>query len=283
MDLAQTETGVDHDAGIPSIASVEATPARTRKRSHTSRGGVIGVILPLALWAILSRNQPEILVPSIQNTWQAFLDLLTDGGLLSELGRTLLRSASGVLLALVAGLIWGTINGVSSWAAAISRPTLSALMAVPPVIIVALGLIWLGPGASAIRLVIVLVALPLMVITVQESVQNIDRDLIEMAEVFHMPRATMFRHVLAPGITSPVLAATTVTVSQAIRVAVMAELLSSNNGVGAEISLARTNLATSDLFAWTATLVAAVIVLETFALRPLTERLLRWRSEPTRH
>lgn len=243
-------------------------------------GGLIGIAIPLLIWAFLSKNQPEILLPSPRQTWHAFLKLLTSGTLLSELGRTLYRSATGVLLALAVGIIWGTINGLSTWAASISRPTLSSLMAIPPVIIVALGLIWFGAGNAATRLVIVLVALPLMVITVQESVRNVDADLIEMASVFELSRMETLRHVVAPGIASPVLAATSVTVGQAIRVAVMAELLAAATGVGAEISLARTNLATADLFAWTASLVIMVIALETFILRPITAYLLRWRGTP---
>lgn len=260
---------------------LDAALARSQRGSrHVLWGGLIGVAIPLILWAILSKNQPEILLPSPRQTWHAFLKLLTSGTLLSELGRTLYRSATGVLLAMAVGIIWGTINGLSTWAASISRPTLSSLMAIPPVIIVALGLIWFGAGNAATRLVIVLVALPLMVITVQESVRNVDADLIEMASVFELSRMETLRHVVAPGIASPVLAATSVTVGQAIRVAVMAELLAAANGVGAEISLARTNLATADLFAWTVSLVIMVIALETFILRPITAYLLRWRGTP---
>ena len=258
--------------------------ATLTRRPHLGRralvGGLIGIGLLLILWTFLSRGRPEILMPSPIQTWQAFIGLLTDGTLVDELARTLYRSLTGVLLALAIGLVWGTVNGLSLWTAAVSRPALSSLMAVPPVVIVALGLIWFGPGDAVTRLVIVLVALPLIVVTVQESVQNVDSDLIEMATVFEMSRGTVLRHVIAPGIASPVLAATSVTVGQAIRVSVMAELLSATNGVGAAVSLARTNLATADLFAWTAALIVLAISLETFLLRPATARLLRWRSVP---
>lgn len=281
--LANTIPGERPDTEAAASSPLDAALTRSRRGSrHVLWGGLIGIVAPLLLWALLSRNQPEILLPSPRQTWQAFSKLLTDGTLFAELGRTLYRSATGVLLAMIVGLVWGTINGLSSWAAAISRPALSSLMAIPPVIIVALGLIWFGPGTAVTRLVIVLVALPLMVITVQESVQNVDADLIEMAAVFELPRASVLRHVVAPGIASPVLAATSVTTGQAIRVAVMAELLSAADGVGAEISLARTNLATADLFAWTATLVLMVIALETFILRPITAHLLRWRGVPAK-
>lgn len=254
-------------------------PAGMRQGDRrTLYGSVAGIVLLLVLWAAVSRNEPEIILPSPAETWRAFLGLLDDGTLASELTRTLYRAVTGVLLAMAIGVVWGAGNGLSSWAAALSRPALSSLLAVPPVVIVALGLIWFGPGDSVTRLVIVLVALPLMVITVQESVHNIDRDLIEMAAVFDLPRMAVLRHVIAPGIASPVLAATSVTVGQAIRVSVMAELLSSTNGVGAEVARARTNLATADLFAWIVALIILAIVVEAGVLRPVTARLLRWRG-----
>ena len=77
--------------------------------------------------------------------------------------------------------------------------------------------------------------------------------------------------------TSPVLAAATVTFVSAMRVAVMAELIGATDGIGREVSQARTNLETADLFAWTLVLVVLVIALETFIMRPLMKRQLRWR------
>lgn len=269
--------------GEKTPGGVVASATRTgRSRRHALWGGIIGVAVLLTLWSVLSRNQPEIILPSPRQTWHAFLGLLADGTMLTELGRTLYRSATGVLLALSVGIVWGALTGLSSWAAAISRPALSSLMAIPPVVIVALGLIWFGPGTAVTRLVIVLVALPLIVVAVQEAIHNVDSDLIEMASAFEMPRFAVLRHVIAPGIASPVLAATSVTVGQAIRVSVMAELLSAADGVGAEVALARVNLVTADLFAWTAALVVLVIVLETCLLRPATARLLRWRGTSAR-
>lgn len=266
--------------------------ARSRRRTgkQTPDGGGrqslvgagLGVCVLVALWAALSRSQPEIVLPSPGATWESLRALAADGTLVRELLRTLYRAASGVAIALVLGLAWGAVNGVSSWAAAVSRPAVSSLMAVPPVVFVALGLIWFGPGDTVTRLVVVLVALPLIVITVQEAVRNLDRDLVEMAVAFGLPRAAVVGHVVAPGIASPVLAATSVTFGQAVRVAVMAELLSSIDGIGAEVALARTNLATADLFAWTITLVAMVLLLEACLVRPVTARLLRWRGAAAR-
>lgn len=241
-------------------------------------GGVIGVVVLLILWALFSRTQPEIILPSPAETWRAFAHLWSGGTLLRELGLTLYRAASGVLIGLAIGSIWGAINGLFNWVSNVTRPVVSALMAIPPIVLVSLGLIWLGPGGAVARLVIVLVALPLIIVTVEEAVRNLDQRLIEMATVFQVSRARRFRHVIAPGIASPVLAATTVVFGQSLRVAIMAELLSTVTGIGAQISLAQTNLDTAKIFAWTITVIIVVIALETAVLKPFNSRLLRWRG-----
>lgn len=231
-------------------------------------------------WALLATTQPEIILPSPRQTLDALVRLAQDGTLLTALATTLSRAASGVLIGLALGVVWGAVNGVSSWASSISRPAVSALMAIPPIVLVSLGLIWLGPGGGVTRLVIVLVALPLIVITVEEAVRDLDRNLIEMAAAFELSRLDLFRHVVAPGVASPVLAATTVTFGQSLRVAIMAELLSAVTGIGAQISQAQTNLDTAKIFAWTITVVVVVIALEAAVLKPLNARLMRWRGAP---
>lgn len=268
-----------NDARSAAASTARAARSQPAER-RTLLGGGLGITALFALWVVLALTQPEIVLPSPAQTWTAFLGLLADGTLVSELARTLYRSATGVLLALGLGGLWGALNGLSFWATAISRPALAALMAIPPVVVVALGLIWFGPGDAVTRLVIVLVALPLIVITVQEAVRNVNRELLEMTTTFGVSRPAVLRHVIAPGIASPVLAATSVTMGQAVRVAVMAELLSAVDGVGAQVSLARTNLATADLFAWTVALIVLVILLETLLLRPFAAHLLRWRAAP---
>ncbi len=241
-------------------------------------GAAIGVAALLAVWTAASAHQPELTLPSPAETGRALARLARDGVLLPALATTIGRALSGVVLALVVGIVWGAVAGRSEWASAIGRPALAMLMAVPPVVVVALGLVWFGPHGSVVRFVVLLVALPLIVIAVQEAVRDVDADLIEMAAAFELPRRSVLRHVIAPGVASPVMAATSVTVGQALRVAVMAELLATSDGVGALVGRSRANLDTAQLFAWAILLVAVVIVVETLVLAPLTRRLLRWRG-----
>lgn len=247
--------------------------------------GIVGALAGLAtivvVWAVAAQDQPELILPSPSQTWAALTELATDGTLVSELATTLRRAAVGVAIALVIGVAWGVGNGWSRWMAATTQPMLAALMAIPPVVLVALGMVWFGPGDAVARLVIAAVALPLIVIAVQEAIRNLDRDLLEMAAVFELRRRVVLRHIVAPGVASPVVAALSVTFGQALRVTVMVELLAASDGVGAEVSRARSNLMTADLFAWAILMILVVLVIELAILRPATARLLRWRTATT--
>lgn len=243
-------------------------------------GGALGIATLVAVWSVMAGRQPEIILPSPAETWAGLMSLVKTGVLFDSLWLTVLRAATGVLAGLGIGLVWGAVNGLSPWASSISRPLVSALMAIPPVVLVSLGLIWLGPGAGVTRLVIILVALPLIVITVEEAVRDLDRNLFEMASAFKLSRLEVLKHVVLPGIASPVLAATTVTFGQSLRAAIMAELLSATTGVGALVARAQANLDTAKIFAWTIVVVIFVILLESLVLKPVNHWLLKWRAAP---
>lgn len=279
MPAAIASSGAVSSGAVSSGAA--ASPIRTggggsgRQRAV---GGLVGTCLLAGFWAYVAGGQPELVLPSPAETGRAIVELVTDGSLLAALPLTLGRAAFAVVVALVIGLCWGIVNGVSQWASAISQAWLSTLMALPPVVLVVVGLTWLGPGAATTRLVVVLVAVPLIVVAVEQAVLNIDGDLLEMAAAFKLSKRDVLRHVIAPAISSPTLAATSVAFGQSLRVAVMAELLSASDGVGAGVARARANLETADVFAWAIVLVVIVLVLELMILRPLAEYLLRWRS-----
>ena len=271
------------------IALLEASSTRAaypsggavRRRLQAGSGAGIGILLIVAAWALLASGEPELIMPSPEETVAALGDLASDGVLASALATTLGRAVLGVAIALAIGALWGALNGISRWALSISQPALAASLSVPPIVLAVLGLTWFGPGAATTRLVIIIVATPLIVIAVQEAVHNIDPDLLEMGAAFGLSRRLSVRHIIIPAITSPVLAAASVTLGQALRVAVMAELLSATDGVGATVARARANLETAQVFAWTLVLIAVVLVIELAILRPFTNRLLRWRATTT--
>src|SRR5690606_6832727 len=98
-----------------------------------------------------------------------------------------------------------------------------------------------------------------------------DPHLKELGAGLRLSRTRRLVFVIGPAVAPPIVGATGAVASGAVRVAVMAELLSAPDGVGAAIARARTLLQTPELFAWAVTIIAAALVVDV-AIRVLVRR-----------
>lgn len=255
------------------------TAPATRQPSRL-RAGVLwwlGLAAVVAVWEAASWTQPSYALPSPAATVEALGGLIRDEELLSGLWLTLQRALLGLGIACLIGLPWGWAAGTWRAVAEFTASWTQLLMAIPPIVVVVVGMLWLGPTAEVVLLVVSLVTMPLLVTTVRDAVGHVDPDLLEMARLFRFGTWGTLRRVIVPAVVPPVLSAITVALGQSIRLTVMAELLSTTTGLGAEVQQARTNLETADVFALSLVMAALTLAFELCLLSPLRRRLARYR------
>ncbi len=252
-----------------------------RSRAERLRSAVLwwaGILLAVLIWHLVARSQPAYVLPGPGATWEALVDLVDRGRLGDALVLTAGRGATGLGLSCLVGIPLGWAMGTWAWLRELLDSWMQVLLSVPPIVVVVVGMIWLGPTAGVVVLVVALVTLPLLTTTVRDAVAGVDADLLEMARVFARGRAWTVRRVILPAVAPPVLSALTVAVGQSVRVTVMSELLSTTTGLGAMVQRARTNLDTDDVFALSVVMAALTLILELCVLGPLRRRLARpWR------
>ena len=250
--------------------------SRTRtERLRSAALWWVGIALAIIVWHVAARSQPAYVLPGPQATWEALLDLARSGRLGGALLLTIERGATGLAISCLIGMPLGWAMGTWEWLHELLDSWVQVLLSVPPIVIVVVGMIWLGPTAGVVVLVVALVTLPLLTTTVRDAVAGVDPDLLDMARVFARGRAWTVRRIILPAVVPPVLSALTVAVGQSVRVTVMSELLSTTTGLGAMVQLARTNLDTDDVFALSAVMAALTLVLELCVLGPARRRLAR--------
>lgn len=252
-----------------------------RSRAERLRSAVLwwaGILLAVLIWHLVARSQPAYVLPGPGATWEALVDLVDRGRLADALVLTTERGATGLGVSCLVGIPLGWAMGTWAWLRELLDSWMQVLLSVPPIVVVVVGMIWLGPTAGVVVLVVALVTLPLLTTTVRDAVAGVDADLLEMARVFARGRAWTVRRVILPAVAPPVLSALTVAVGQSVRVTVMSELLSTTTGLGAMVQRARTNLDTDDVFALSVVMAALTLILELCVLGPLRRRLARpWR------
>jgi len=154
------------------------------------------------------------------------------------------------------------------------------LMAMPPVVVVVLAMLWFGLGSSMVIFITTLMMAPGMYVNTVKGMLHVDRKLIEMTQVYRYGAWLRLRHLYLPALSAPLLAALLIAACGGVRLVVMAEVLGAENGVGYALANARGTFDTAELYAWVLLILGLVALLEFVFLQPLQRRLGRW-MEPS--
>ncbi|MFW5976552.1 MAG: ABC transporter permease [Bacillota bacterium] len=240
---------------------------------------ITGFILIFLVWTILSRLYIPLILPSPGETFTALNDLYRSGELLRNLLITVRRTLIGFSLAVFTGIFMALILNKSLVLKLIFRPIITVIQITPPVIWLALAVIWFGIADNFTPVFLIfIVTFPIIFINIYEGLQNLDNKLIEMAEVYGMTRKQIYIQIFFPGLVPYLVSSVSVGLAFAWKSSIFAEFLGSNSGIGYALSTANSNLNTPKLFAWTLILIVLMLLVEYLIIRPLQGNISRWRQ-----
>ncbi len=237
------------------------------------------VFILIAAWQVLSLYLPSILFPSPIETLKAFVHMVQSGELVKQIGESSLRMVIGLFIGMILAIICGLIAGNYSIIYDAFRPLLSLLLGLPPIILVVLAMVWFGTGWIVPIFVVSVLVFPSIYLNTADGWRNIDKQLLEMAHLYKSSPFHTLKHIILPGLAVPIFTAISLASGSAVRITIMAELLGSDNGIGYSLALARVNIDTARVFAWTLVSVAIIIILDHFIIHPLKRKTLKWNME----
>ncbi len=224
------------------------------KRLKSSFAPLLGFLFFLAAWQVLSSFYNPVILPPPAEVAKSFAALAASGQLAEHARHSIWRGLCGFGLAVAAGLPVGLLTGLSPLAAVLLRPAVVVLQVVPLISWLLLAMIWLG-FSRVPTFVVFVTTLPLIIINTAAGVAAIDRQLVQMTRVFKVPPARAFLEVYLPQVAPYVLAGMSAALGVTWKAVAMAEFMSVQKGIGSGMAVARINLDTASLFAWTVFLV----------------------------
>lgn len=230
----------------------------------------------LALWQIVAMQYNSVVLPSPLETWAAIQRLMLTGAVGQTILTTSIRLSIAVAIALLFGIILGIIAGLKPMFRRAISPLISALQGIPPIAWIVLALLWFGSGGAAPVFTITITVLPIIFIGTVEGMATFPTSLLDMAHLYRAPQRQLLVDAYFPHLLTALFPSIASGLGLAWRVAVMAELLSSETGIGATLNLARINLDTDEVMAWIVIVVALIWISEYGILRPLRRWLEPW-------
>ncbi len=234
-------------------------------------GGLV-ILWQLIAWWLHSRALPTPLA-----VIQTLIQQLFSGQLVLHLGITLLRVIASFCLAMLVGIALGILMGYSTrWNEILDGLVILGLN-IPALVTIILCYIWLGLGETAAIIAVALNKIPMVIVTIREGARAIDKDLMQVAQVYQLSRLQTFFKVYLPQLYPYLFASARNGLSLIWKIVLVVELLGRSNGVGFQLGNYFHFFDIQGILAYTLAFALIVLALEAFCLRPLEQYLNRWR------
>ena len=243
---------------------------------------LFAALLALAVWqgAALLVHAP-ILLPSPLQVAGRLRALVVTADFWGTVGFSLLRIAGGFLLALAAATVLAFGAGRFSLLEILLRPYVLAIQTVPVASFIVIALLWLS-GRHLSIFISFLMVLPVLYANALQGFRAADRQLLEMAQVFRMPRFRRIRCIFLPALAPYLQSACHVALGLCWKAGVASEVIAvTEKSVGGMLYDAKVYLEIPDLFSWTVLIVAVSLGFEKLFLALLNRvinRLIQWEG-----
>ena len=241
-------------------------------------GALSSLFLLLAAWEGASVVYGALILPDPGTVFATLAGLIESGAAWPELVVTARRAAIGLLLAMSAGSLLGMLAGISMTASMMSRPLVTVFLGMPPIAWLVLAMLWFGAGDGTPVFTVFIACFPVVFVGALQGTRTLDGHLREMATAFRLPVRMKLFDLYLPHVVSYLFPAWIAALGTSWKVVVMAELLSSADGVGAALAVSRAHLDTAATLAWIAAVVGVLLAVEYLLLEPIKRELESWRQ-----
>jgi len=240
-------------------------------------GSILVAAALVALWQLAADHGgiPPVFLPGPDRAWSALVRGLSGGDLGRLTGATIERMVYGWILASLFGIALGALIGSSRVARAYVAPTLEMVRPIPVSAFMPIVIAFLGLTGDMVLVVIAIGSIwPVLLATVH-GVSAVEPRLIEVSRVLKLSRLATLWKVALPNAQVDILAGMRLGLTVALILAVIGEMLTSEDGLGSYVLLSARAFKSSEVFAGVI-LLGVIGLISNLALQAAEHRLLRW-------
>jgi ABC-type nitrate/sulfonate/bicarbonate transport system permease component len=236
------------------------------------------VAVPLALlglWALVSSSSDTYYFPPLTDILEAFADTWLFERVGSDVVPSLVRLGLGYGIACVVAVALGLALGSSRALRAAADPAVQFLRSIPPPALLPFGVLVLGVGTSMKVFIIAFVCLWPVLLNTVDGVAGIDETQRETARVYGIGARDRLLRVTLPAAAPQIFAGMRTSLSLALILMVISEMVASTNGIGYFVLQSQRSFAITEM--WSGILLLGILGYVLNAAFVLVERrVLRW-------
>jgi ABC-type nitrate/sulfonate/bicarbonate transport system permease component len=236
----------------------------------------IGVpILVLVVWGLWSAGSEEFYFPPLTEIFESFADNWLFERVGSDVVPSLMRMGAGYAIAIAVAVPFGVLIGLSRRARLLADPIVEFLRAVPPPALLPFGILVLGVGSSMKVFIIAFVCLWPVLLNTVDGVRGVDPTLRDTTRVYGAGLRDRILLVVLPAAGPQIFAGMRTSLSLALIMMVISEMVASTNGIGYFVLESQRTFAIPEM--WSGILLLGILGYAlNFGFGLIERRVLRW-------
>jgi ABC-type nitrate/sulfonate/bicarbonate transport system permease component len=195
----------------------------------------VEIAVPVAVFALLwvwSSGSDVYYYPPLSDVLNTFKDTWLFERVGSDVAPSLGRLLVGYVIAVAVGVAAGVALGLSPVLRRVAAPIVEFLRAIPAPALLPFALLVLGVGNSSKIFVIAFVCLWPILLNAIDGVSGVDPTLVDTGRVYRIPAKDRLLKVLLPAAAPQIFAGMRTSLSLALILMVISEMVASSNGIG---------------------------------------------------
>ena len=239
---------------------------------------VLEVAVPVAVlvvWGLWSSAAGSFYFPPLTEILTTFRETWLFERVGSDVLPSLGRLAAGYALAVVAAVLIGIPLGLSATARRGASPIVEFLRAIPPPALIPPAIVIVGIGNSMKVLIIAFVCLWPVLLNTIDGITGIDPTLKDTARVYGVRGMDRLRRVILPAAGPQIFAGMRTSLSLAVILMVISEMVASTNGIGFFVLESQRSFASPEM--WSGILLLGLLgYVLNLAFAGVERRVLAW-------
>ena len=232
-------------------------------------------ILVLVAWWIWSSGSTTYYYPPLSDILDTFKDTWVFERVGSDVVPSLLRMGAGYAIAIIAGVGVGMLLGLSPRSRRAAAPIIEFLRAIPPPALLPFAILVIGVGTSMKVFIIAFVCVWPILLNTLDGVGGVDPTLRDTTRVYGISNRDRVLRVMLPAAGPQIFAGMRTSLSLALILMVISEMVASTNGIGYFVLQSQRSFDIPEM--WSGILLIGIIGYFLNAVFLLIERrVLRW-------
>lgn len=194
--------------------------------------GLIGIILFLTLWEIVSVTKNDPAIVDIREIFKALIKILIDKGFYKNLFSTIKIVFLGVAMAVLTGVLIGVLMDLFEPIKNLLTPLIDIFRNIPSITLFPILLVICGIGDASRIFVIFWTAIPPIILSSAYGLRTVDVNIIEAGKTNGANKIQIMRKLKFPLAMPEILNSVRIAIGSGFIAIVVAEMLGASSGLG---------------------------------------------------